>query len=410
MKLKSLRNDILKRHILGRVIGNCYTIEFQKRGLPHAHMLFIIHPDDRLNTPEDVDNAVSAELLSKEDDNYLYTIVKSSMIHDHRSCGYDPAKEPTCIKHFPHSLQEITSYEPDKGYPVYRRRLRLNTKEPRINQSIVPHNRWLLKRYGAHINVEISASVKSIQYIYKYVYKGSDRTGIAVTSHIDEATEYRDARWIGSQEACWRFLQYKMGSCKPSCQRLQVHLPQLQTVTFRENQSVENVLQQPGSRFTTLTEWFTLNQKTSAAEAKGKIINPEDDPRLMLYGNLPERYMWSDYEWKQRRKGESIGRMYFIHPKAGDLFYLRLLLLHVPGAESFEHLRTVNGKLYTWKEACDERGLLADDAEWNECLDEVAFYYSGHGLRDTFALVMVQNTPSNPKRLWEIHKERYVTV
>ena len=42
LKLRELLNDILKRHILGRPLAHVYTIEFQKRGLPHAHMLIIL--------------------------------------------------------------------------------------------------------------------------------------------------------------------------------------------------------------------------------------------------------------------------------------------------------------------------------------------------------------------------------
>ena len=42
LKLRELLNDILKRHILGRPLAHVYTIEFQKRGLSHAHMLIIL--------------------------------------------------------------------------------------------------------------------------------------------------------------------------------------------------------------------------------------------------------------------------------------------------------------------------------------------------------------------------------
>ena len=37
-------------------------VEFQKRGLPHAHILLILHPDDALRDVDDWDTAVSAEL------------------------------------------------------------------------------------------------------------------------------------------------------------------------------------------------------------------------------------------------------------------------------------------------------------------------------------------------------------
>src|SRR5439155_27208386 len=45
MKLKAIFKDILKENIFGNVLAYLYTIEFQKRELPHAHVLFILaHP------------------------------------------------------------------------------------------------------------------------------------------------------------------------------------------------------------------------------------------------------------------------------------------------------------------------------------------------------------------------------
>lgn len=41
LKLKCLLEDITKKHVLGKVVAYVYTIEFQKRGLPHAHILLI---------------------------------------------------------------------------------------------------------------------------------------------------------------------------------------------------------------------------------------------------------------------------------------------------------------------------------------------------------------------------------
>ena len=44
--------------------------------------------------------------------------------------------------------------------------------------------------------------------------------------------------------------------------------------------------------------------------------------------------------WERRKRGpkcgESLGRMYHVKPSAGDLYYLRLLLLHVPGATGWD--------------------------------------------------------------------------
>ena len=51
--------------------------------------------------------------------------------------------------------------------------------------------------------------------------------------------------------------------------------------------------------------------------------------------------------------------MYFVHPTAGEQYYLKMLLSIVCGATSFENLRTVDGFLYSsFKEACITLGWL----------------------------------------------------
>jgi hypothetical protein len=52
----------VKNGVFGRHLGHVYTIEYQKRGLPHLHLLLFLHPDDKFITPEQVDEVVSAEL------------------------------------------------------------------------------------------------------------------------------------------------------------------------------------------------------------------------------------------------------------------------------------------------------------------------------------------------------------
>ena len=85
LKLNSLIDDITKYNALGRSVAHVYTIEFQKRGLPHCHMLVILHPDDKFTTPEAIDKFVSAELPDPNTNPRLYKIVTSCMIHG--PCG-----------------------------------------------------------------------------------------------------------------------------------------------------------------------------------------------------------------------------------------------------------------------------------------------------------------------------------
>lgn len=55
LQLKVLLDDLIKFHMLGRTQAHMYVIEFQKRGLPHAHILLILAPQDKLNSPDDYD-------------------------------------------------------------------------------------------------------------------------------------------------------------------------------------------------------------------------------------------------------------------------------------------------------------------------------------------------------------------
>ncbi|KAF9643366.1 hypothetical protein BDM02DRAFT_3065665, partial [Thelephora ganbajun] len=55
MKKQAIIEDIYKRGIFGRTVAYVYTIEFQKRGLPHMHILIFLQPEDKIQTPKQVD-------------------------------------------------------------------------------------------------------------------------------------------------------------------------------------------------------------------------------------------------------------------------------------------------------------------------------------------------------------------
>ncbi len=44
-----------------------------------------------------------------------------------------------------------------------------------VNQWAVPYNKYLVKKYVAHFNLEICSLIKAIKYIYKYILKGNDK-------------------------------------------------------------------------------------------------------------------------------------------------------------------------------------------------------------------------------------------
>ena len=99
--------------------------------------------------------------------------------------------------------------------------------------------------------------------------------------------------------------------------------------------------------------------------------------------------------------------MYVVHPMAGEQFYLRVLLTDIPGATSFEALRTTRDGVLcnTFREAAALRGLLADDSEWHKALEEVATYASGKQLRELFAYILLFCDIGSPLDLWTKFRE-----
>ena len=67
LHLAELLRDIKDRHVLGVPVAHVHVIEFQKRGLPHCHMLIILRGEDKLRNREDIDRIISAEIPDPED-------------------------------------------------------------------------------------------------------------------------------------------------------------------------------------------------------------------------------------------------------------------------------------------------------------------------------------------------------
>lgn len=85
MKLNALMHDLVQKHVLGKVIGHIHVVEFQKRGLPHAHILLIVAGSDKPHSPDDYDAVVCAEVPNPDTHPQLYATVTSSMMHG--PCG-----------------------------------------------------------------------------------------------------------------------------------------------------------------------------------------------------------------------------------------------------------------------------------------------------------------------------------
>src|SRR5205807_835973 len=115
-----------------------------------------------------------------------------------------------CKKRFPKHFCQETRMKED-GYPEYARPDNGHTIEKPgtganntasifTNKDVVPYPPELLVQFQCHINLEVCASIKSVKYIHKYIYKGHDRATLEMQGATDEVKTYLDSRYISSVE------------------------------------------------------------------------------------------------------------------------------------------------------------------------------------------------------------------
>ncbi|XP_042988822.1 uncharacterized protein LOC122316361 [Carya illinoinensis] len=402
-KLEDLKYELFKREIFGKISAYVYVIEHQKRGLPHAHFLIILRQDWKLYAPESFDEIVSAELPDKDNNLHLYTAVVKHMMHG--PCGVlNPTnvcmkKNGCCKNNYPKQFVSNTVVGND-CFPIYKRCNNGRTAKIRghdlDNRWVVPYNPYLLAMFDCHINVEICSTIKAVKYLYKYIYKGHDRIAFNLvseqsTQQIDEIERFQSARWITPPEAMWRIFGFIINEVHPAVYSLHLHLENQHQVTFRAHENLTNVINSDFSAKSMLTEFFATNQV-------------DQNARKLLYKEFPEFYVWSQqYKmWTIRKKQVVIGRIVTANPFEGEMYYLRMLLNHIRGPLSFDHLKTVNGILApTFREAATMYGLLQRDDSLEECLYEASLYQMPFSLRRLFATILVYCNPTNPRDLWE---------
>ena len=415
-----LWNMLKEGNIFGAPVAIMYTIEWQKRGLPHCHLLLWL--EKKIHS-SDIDSIISAELPDPEEDPQLFDIVKSNMIHG--PCEGVNEKSPCisegkCSKRYPRAFIEETQTN-DDGYPLYKRRSRaqgghITTLPLKINQQkqdyevdnrwIVPYNPFLSKTFNCHINVEFSSSVRSVKYICKYCNKGPDAAMFNIRNKktLDEIKAFEQGRYCSCNEMMWHLYGFDQHKRWPPVFQLNVHLENGQRVYFTE-ENVADAVANP--RDTHLTAFFKLCQQDEFA-------------RTLLYPEVYNYYKWQDKQriWERRKQGKSVeghpgikkavnlSRVYTVHPKQQDCYYLRLLLFHVRGPTSFEDLRTVEEEVYQYySDAAKRRGLLEDDTAWQATLQEAAFSSGAKQMRDLFAVMLMTCEMSDPTALWLTFRE-----
>jgi DNA replication protein DnaC len=184
-----------------------------------------------------------------------------------------------------------------------------------------------------------------------------------------------------------------------SAKLAQIHLPGQHLVRFDPDEDLNDVLSRGAQEKSQLTAYFAACSNSGPLGQSARQHTYQEFPRHFVYDATRR-------QWKKRQRGTAIGRMFFVSPTAGERFYLRTLLCVVRGARSFEDLCTHRGHRYsTFREACLARGLLEDDGEWRQCLEEACHMQTGTRLRLLFVMILNFCRPACPDALWITYRQ-----
>ena len=180
----------------------------------------------------------------------------------------------------------------EDGRTLYRRRNTGKTYQgPRNhtfdNRNVVPYSPELLKIFNCHINVVAVTSVKSVKYLYKYIYKGHDAAAITIQNvegdnetfiDNDEIKNFIETRYVGPVEAAYRILNTPLQEKSHAIVRLAVHLPNQQSVMIVENE-IDEALLLASQKKCMLLDYFELNER-------------DHEARQFLYPDIPLHYLF----------------------------------------------------------------------------------------------------------------------
>ncbi|GKB34524.1 DNA helicase PIF1/RRM3 [Tanacetum coccineum] len=166
MKLTYLLDDLTKNEIFDKTCVVVYVIEFQKCGLPHAHILLWLKEKWKCKTPSQVDDIISAEIPSPTTDPEGYKVVTEFMLHGPYGKGAACIVEGKCSKKFPKPFYLETMLDED-GYPVYHQR---DSKVQAVKGKFTYDNKS-----------------KAIKYLFKYLNKGPNRATFVIQQNVHKA-------------------------------------------------------------------------------------------------------------------------------------------------------------------------------------------------------------------------------
>ncbi|XP_044766300.1 uncharacterized protein LOC123322419 [Coccinella septempunctata] len=232
MKLNAFIDDIVHKQIYGVVINYQYVIEFQRRGLPHAHIAITLHNDDKLIDGDAVDNIISARIPDEMTQPLLYGCVR-------HKCYPKPYREETALAVGTY-IKRAEYKRPNDGRRIYVEAWQRSV----TNRRVVPYNAYALATYQCHVSFDAVGSSNTVRYLYKYMFKRPWSVRLYVdkeSNGIDEIQDYIDRRYVNAMEATWRLFEFGLHKRSHSVIYLPVHLPGQRELLYNEWDDIDEV-------------------------------------------------------------------------------------------------------------------------------------------------------------------------
>ncbi|VDM92266.1 unnamed protein product, partial [Onchocerca ochengi] len=160
----------------------------------------------------------------------------------------------------------------------------------------------------------------------------------------------------------------------------------------------------------TVTAFFALCQKDPSV-------------KTLLYSEISSYYTWnaSRKSFERRKRDEpvegqpgtfketTIGRLYTVHLNQDECFFLRTLLVNVPGPTSFQQIKIVSGVAdATFRSAYQALNLLESDRHWD--VSELWEKYKSYTAEDILHRIRSENSNMNMDFTAEIYNEALIMI
>ena len=314
-------------------------------------------------------------------------------------------KDGTCKKGFSNTeLRDKTKFD-EKGYPLYKRK-----KQEDLN--VVPYHKAILLDWNGHINCEFCGKAYVILYLYKYLFKGNKKIKILFDNtkdlhEDDEINHYLRGRLICSMDAMWRCFGYQTyPSTMPSVTLIKVKLPDHVRTICNDGKmcDLEIYFRRPIclAKFKYTEFYDNYDYGYSYPKKYEQYMNNNNniadsyvyDVTNTCYDLLSSSKHKTLFIYKRLNPNKSITRMSMVYVYMGEIYYLRLLLLHM-SAFGYKDLLSFEGIEYSmFQSAALARGLITNENLAFDCFKEAAYFSTPNERRNLFVLLTLQGYPT----------------